>query len=66
MWLISDASKRYTPTSVPVNMSTSMALGTEMDCLYGDTFKTLLNRIYDLRIMYPMKDIITHANDVES
>ncbi len=37
-----------------------------MDYLYGNTFKTLLNRIYNLRIMYLSMDIITHANIVKS
>ena len=65
MRLIFDATKCYTATSVPINMMTSTPLGTEMYCLYGDTFKTLLNRIYDLRITYPSTDIITHANNIK-
>ena len=37
-----------------------------MLCLYGDTFIHLLERIYDLRITYPLRDIVLHANDVKS
>ena len=66
MRLIFDASKRYTATSTPVNMLTSTRFGTEMKCLYGDTLTQLLERIYDLRITYPDKDIVLHANDVKS
>ena len=66
MRLIFDASKRYTASSTPINMMTSTHLGTELACLYGDTFITLLERIWDLRITYPLIDIVTHANDVKS
>ena len=34
--------------------------------LYGDTFIQLLERIYDLRITYPLLDMVLHANDVKS
>ena len=64
--LIFDGSKRYTAYSVPINMMTSTRYGTEMPCLYGDTFVTLLERIWDLRITYPEHDIVTHANDGKS
>ena len=66
MRLIFDAAKRFTAHSTPINMMTSTRFGTELDCLYGDTFLTLLERIWDLRITYPLKDIVTHANDVKS
>ena len=66
MRLIFDATKRYNALSTPVNMMTSTHLGTEMDCLYGDTFVSLLERIWDLRITYPNTEIVTHANDVKS
>ena len=33
---------------------TSTHLGTELACLYGDTFIALLERIWDLRITYPL------------
>ena len=66
MRLIFDASKRYTASSLPVNMLTSTKLGTEMKCLYGDTLTQLLERIYDLRITYPLQDIVIHANNVKS
>ena len=45
---------------------TSTSQGTEMACLYGDTFVSLLERVWDLRITYPTLDIVTHANDVKS
>jgi len=66
MRLIFDAAKRFTAESTPINMMTSTRFGTEMLCLYGDTFVQLLERIYDLRITYPLLDIILHANDVKS
>lgn len=66
MRLIFDAAKLFTAQSIPINMMTSTHLGTELECLYGDTFITLLERIWDLRITYPDKDIVTHANDVKS
>ena len=66
MRLIFDAAKRFTADSTPINMMTSTRFGTEMLCLYGDTFTQLLERIYDLRITYPLQDIALHANDVKS
>ena len=45
---------------------TSTWFGTELACLYGDTFVVLLERIWDLRITYPFLDIVTHANAVKS
>ncbi|KAL7544775.1 hypothetical protein ACHAWF_013580 [Thalassiosira exigua] len=64
--LIFDAAKRYTATSTPINMMTSTPLGVELNCEYGDVLITLLERIWDLRITYPLRDIVTHANDVKS
>ncbi|KAL7545571.1 hypothetical protein ACHAWF_008925, partial [Thalassiosira exigua] len=64
--LIFDATKRFTATSTPINMMTSTHLGVELDCEYGDVLLTLLERIWDLRIEYPLLDIVTHANDVKS
>ncbi len=66
MRLIFDAAKHYTATSVPINMMTPTHIWIEMECLYGDTFKSLLNQLYDLCIMYPSADIITPINDVKS
>ena len=63
---ITDASRRYTPTSVPVNMMTSTKHGVELNCDFGDTLTKLLVRIWNLRITYPYSDIILHANDVKS
>jgi hypothetical protein len=64
--LIFDAAKRYTADSTPLNMMTSTPFGTEMRCLYGDAFVTFLERIWDLRITYPLSDIAMHANDIKS
>ena len=63
---ITDASRRYTPTSVPINMMTSTNTGVELNCGFGDTLTKLLTRIWRLRITYPKLDIIVHANDVKS
>lgn len=64
--IITDASRRYTPTSVPVNMMTSTKKGVELKCGYGDVLQRVLIRIWRLRIQYPYLDIILHANDVKS
>ncbi len=66
MQLIFDASKQYIVDSVPVNRMTFTHLGTEMQHKYGDLFWALLEQLYDLRITYPNKDVITHANDIRS
>jgi hypothetical protein len=63
---IFDGSKRYTPTSTSLNMMTSTPLGTEEDCKFGSAREKILQRIYNLRVSYPDKDIIVHANDVKS
>jgi len=57
---------RFTPTSVPVNRMTSTHLGVKLDCDYGTVLLRVLIRIWNLRITYPLKDIILHANDVKS
>ena len=64
--IIFDAARRYTPTSVPVNMMTSTSRGVELDCNYGDTLTKVLIRVWRLRISYPTEDIVLHANDVKS
>ena len=64
--LIFDAAKRFTAESVPINMMTSTKLGTELPCLYGTTLRDLLERIYDLRISFPDRELVIHANDVKS
>ena len=64
--LIFYAAKQFTAFSTPINMMTSTHLGTELDCLYGDVLLRLYERIYDLRVTYPNKDIVMHANDVKS
>ena len=64
--LITDAKFRHDETSVSVNMMTSTPRGVELDCDFGSVMIRLLQRIWNLRISYPMKDIIIHANDVKS
>ncbi len=64
--LICDASRRFTPHSVPVNRMTSTHLGVERECDYGTVLTRLLVRIWNLRISYPGRDIVLHANDVKS
>ena len=64
--LIYDASRRYTPTSVLLNMMTSTHLGVELECDYGSILTRLLVHIWNLRITHPSRDIILHANDVKS
>ena len=66
MRLIFDAAKRFTAESTSINMMTSTSQGTEMACLYGNTFVSLLEQVWNLCITYPTLDIITHANDVKS
>lgn len=63
---IFDAKYRYNAESKSVNMFTSTAEGTELQCDFGDTLLRLLTRIWNLRITYPNKDIVLHANDVKS
>ena len=63
---IFDGSKRYDPSSVCLNMMTSTKLGTEDDCLFGNVRERIYTRIYNLRVTYPLEDIVIHANDVKS
>jgi hypothetical protein len=63
---IFDASFRHDATSIPVNMMTSTDEGTELDCDFGSVLSNLLQRIWNLRITYPDRDIVIHANDVKS
>ncbi|KAL7530561.1 hypothetical protein ACHAXR_003565 [Thalassiosira sp. AJA248-18] len=55
--LICDASRRFTPTSVPLNMMTSTRHGVELRCDYGQVLEKVLIRIWRLRIQYPLQDI---------
>ena len=64
--LIFDASIRWTMAAIPINRMTSTRFGTELACLYGDTMRLVLERIWNLRITFPTKDIVVHANDVKS
>lgn len=62
-----DGSRRFTPTSIPVNMMTSThEPGLELECLFGDTFTKILDRIWNLRGSQPGRHIGIHANDVKS
>ena len=63
--LIFDESVRWTAQALPINRMTSTRFGTELTCLYGNTMQQVLERIYDLRITFPARDIIVHANDVK-
>ena len=63
---IFDAAFRHDADSIPVNMMTSTAEGVELECEFGTVFTRLLTRIWNLRISYPTRDIILHANDVKS
>jgi hypothetical protein len=51
---------------MPINMLTAKYRGPELDCDYGTVFVKLLIRIWKLRISYPDRDIVLHANDVKS
>ena len=64
--LIFNAAERPTMDAVPVNKMTSTKHGTELDCLFGDVKTKILSRAWNLRISFPDKDIIIHANDVKS
>ena len=61
---ISDSSMRYDETSISVNMMTSVE--TELDCEFGTALIRVLQRVWNLRITYPDRDIVIHANDVKS
>ncbi|KAL7523311.1 hypothetical protein ACHAXR_000887, partial [Thalassiosira sp. AJA248-18] len=47
-------------------MMTSTRHGVELRCDYGKVLEKVLIRIWRLRIQYPLRDIILHANDVKS
>ena len=63
---IFDAKYQHDPESISVNMMTSPPEETELHCEFGDVLLRLLTRIWNLRITYPDKDIVIHANDVKS
>jgi hypothetical protein len=64
--VIYDASRRYNPLSVPINHMTSTQRGVELDCNYGQVLTRILERVWNLRISHPFRDIAIHANDVKS
>ena len=39
---------------------------TELDCEFGTALTRVLQRVWNLRITYPDRDIVIHANDVKS
>ncbi len=45
---------------------TSTPYGSELHCKFGSVREDILIRTYNLRISYPMDDIIIHANDIKS
>ena len=63
---ISNAKFRHTMDSILVNMMTLCAKDTELNCAFGDVKKRLYTRLWNLRIAYPLLNIIIHANDVKS
>ena len=60
---IVDMSKRYMPTSTPINKMTSTLKGSEMDYLCDDVFTILMKHVWDLWIVYPQEDLILDSND---
>ena len=64
--LIYDAAFRHTAESISINMMTENAAESELRCNFGLVKLRLFTRIYNLRITYPDKDIVIHANDVKS
>eukprot|EP00984_Skeletonema_dohrnii_P032689 scaffold27225_cov80-Skeletonema_dohrnii-CCMP3373.AAC.3 len=63
---IFNAKLRPTAQAQAINNMTSTPLGSELDCRYGDVLVRVLKRIWNLRISYPLLDIVLHANDVKS
>ena len=64
--MIFNAKLRHDEDAVSLNMMTSTHLGVEMDCDYGSVYQRIFQRLYNLRISYPDKWIVIHANDVKS
>lgn len=63
---ISNARLRHDATSISLNMMAAIKDDTELDCQFGSALHDLLSRIWNLRITYPDRDIVLHANDVKS
>ena len=57
---------RPTQDARSINMMTSTADGSELECLYGLVPAQILQRIWNLRISYPSLDLVIHANDIKS
>ena len=47
-------------------MMTSTSGGSEEKCLFGTVREEIFTRLYNLRISYPDRDLVIHANDVKS
>ena len=47
-------------------MMTEDASEVELPCEFGDVKQRLYRRLYNLRITYPDRDLVVHANDVKS
>ena len=52
--------------AIAINMITSDASQTELECQFGRAKLQLLIRVWNLRIMYPYRNIVLHANGVKS
>ena len=61
-----DGSKQYTPMLTPVNMMTSTPLGMEEPWMFGSVCADIYKCFYNLCLMHPDRDLISHANDVTS
>ena len=64
--MIFDAKYRHNAMAIAINMMTSDASQTELECQFGRAKLQLLIRVWNLRITYPYRDIVLHANDVNS
>lgn len=64
--MIFDAKYRHDAMAIAINMMTSDASETELECQFGRAKLQLLIRVWNLRITYPYHDIVLHANDVKS
>ena len=64
--MIFDAKYRHDAMAIAINMMTSDASETELECQFGRAKLQLLIRVWNLRIMYPYHNIVMHANDAKS
>lgn len=64
--LIYDTAFQHDPESVPMNTMTEDTSEVELQCKFGDVKPRLCGRLYNLRITYPDRDLVVHANAVKS